>query len=100
MKKTFPFEVPGKARARVVDAVKHDLRRYVQRERRKPLPEGFSRWNFECAAGADPSSARPCALVDLGRMVDEVANTPATHVYVEIQALPGQREGSTADDAS
>ena len=89
MKKTFPLDVTGKARPRVIDAVKHDVRKYVQRERRKPLPEGFTRWNFECKAGADSASARACALDDIGRAIDEVANAGGPNVYLEVQAVPG-----------
>ena len=57
-------------------------------ERRKPLPEGFSRWMFECKAGPDQASARPSALEDLGRAIDEVANAGGAEVYLEILATP------------
>lgn len=92
MKKTFPLDLPGKARPRVIEAVKHDVRRYVQRERRKPLPEGFTRWTFQCKAGPDEASAHACALDELGRAIDEVANAGGAHVYLEILAAPGHKE--------
>lgn len=90
MKKTFPLEHPGKARPRVIEAVKHDVRRYVQRERRKTLPEGFGRWAFTCKAGTDAASARACELDDLSRAIDEVANAGGAQVYVEIVAAPSR----------
>lgn len=96
MKKTFALDLPGKARPRVIEAVKHELRRYVRRERRKPLPERFSRWTFQCKAGSDQASARACALEDLGRAIDEVANAGGAHVYLEILAAPGHQNMSGA----
>jgi hypothetical protein len=91
MKKTFPLKMPGRADARVVEAVKHEARKYVQRERRKPLPEGFSRWNFLCQAGADAASASPCELAGLGARIDEIAGAGGDTIYLEIIAAPGHR---------
>lgn len=96
MKKTFPLEQPGKARPRVIEGVKHEARRYVQRERRKPLPDGFTRWTFLCKAGPDQPSARACELDDLGRAIDEVASAGGAQVYLEIIATPG-RPDATAE---
>ncbi|MDO8544804.1 MAG: DUF6172 family protein [Opitutaceae bacterium] len=93
MKKTFPLKIPGKVDARVVEAVKNDVRKYVKRERRKPLPDGFTEWEFRCRAGADAANAMPCQLPELGPKIDEVANTGGAQVYIEILAQPGQRSG-------
>jgi hypothetical protein len=94
MKKVFPLSHPGKVAARVVDSVKHDIRKYVQRERRKALPEGFTQWTFLCRAGADRETAAPCELDGIGRIIDGVANAGGNEVYVEIVAQPGHRIGA------
>lgn len=91
MKKTFPLKVPGKADARVVEAVKDEVRRYVKREHRKPLPEGFHLWSFDCAAGPAPDSATECALGDLNARIDATAASGAGQVYFEIIAKPAKR---------
>jgi hypothetical protein len=91
MKKTFPLHEPGKADARVLDAIKHDVRKYVQRERRKKLPEGFEQWDFTCKVGADAAEAVPCALSDISSGIDAAAKAGAAAVYVEILASPGLR---------
>ena len=57
MKKTFPFKVPGIADPRVIESIKNDARKYVKRERRKTLPEGFDLWDFNCKVGPDSASA-------------------------------------------
>lgn len=92
MRKTFPLHHPRKAPGRVLDAIKHDLRNYVQRERRKPLPEGADRLEFRCKVGADAGSATEVALKQLSGALDAVAQTGATEVFVEITAVPLARE--------
>ncbi len=91
MKKNFPLKDPKKPDARVLETVKNELRKYVQREQRKKLPEGFDRWEFACKVGADAASA---AVVPLSAVVGEVetlARGGAAAVYVEIISLPGTR---------
>jgi hypothetical protein len=91
MKKTFPLKMPGRADARVVEAIKSDVRKYVKRERRKTLPEGFSEWAFACKAGASAAAATSCKLADIGGIIDAVASAGGTEVYVEILAAPSHR---------
>ena len=72
MKKIFPLTLPGKADARVVDAIKHDLRKYVKRERRKPAAEGADFWDFDCKVGGDAASAESKLLPELSAAIDAV----------------------------
>ncbi len=91
MKKTFPLQQPDQADARVIEAVKHDIRKYVKRERRKTLPEGFDQWDFACRVGVDASAAEPKPLKEVPAAIDQVAAGGATSVYVEILAAAGHR---------
>jgi hypothetical protein len=91
MKKTFPLQIPGRVDARVVEGVKADLRKYVQRERRKALPAGFTQWNFICRVGPAADSAGACPVAGLSSAVDEVVRGGGRTVYVEIVAEPGTR---------
>ncbi|MFY8042823.1 MAG: DUF6172 family protein, partial [Rhodoferax sp.] len=40
MKKTFSLAVEGKHPDRLLDAIKHEIRKYFKRERNRSLPEG------------------------------------------------------------
>lgn len=91
MKKSFPLHLPGKADARVVEAVKHDVRRYIQRERRKTLPPEFSVWDFACKVGPDPANGQEVAWREIGPAVDAVVSSGADSVYVEVVAVPSHR---------
>ena len=53
MRKTFELRPEGRHPDRVLDAIKHELRRYMKRERRRALPEGADFWDFDCRLGAD-----------------------------------------------
>lgn len=88
MKKTFSFHAPGKADARILDSIKHDVRKYVQRERRKPLPEGFGRWEFACRVGPAATEAESVLLPEISGAIDRVAATGVDAVYVEVNAQP------------
>lgn len=91
MKKVFPLKQPGKADPRVVEAVKNDVRKYVRRERRKTLPDGFSEWAFTCKAGPTRDSAVDCKLGDISAAIDHAANAGGSEIYLEIIAEPGHR---------
>jgi hypothetical protein len=91
MKKDFPLKVPGKADPRVVEGVKNEVRKYVKRERRKTLPEGFDLWNFRCKVGPDRDHAADCELGNLSPAIDTIANAGSPQIYIEILAEPGKR---------
>ncbi|MEO6245392.1 MAG: DUF6172 family protein [Opitutaceae bacterium] len=91
MKKTFSLHDPVKADARVLDAIKHEVRKYVRREHRKPLPEGFNRLDFDCKVGASADDAAPVALPDVSAALDAVARAGGPAVYIEIASRPAQR---------
>ena len=91
MKKTFPLHAPGKADQRVVEAIKHDVRKYVKRERGKTLPEGFDLWEFACKVGATGTTAETTPLNDVGAAIDVVVSAGGAEVYVEILAVAGHR---------
>jgi hypothetical protein len=94
MKKTFPLQAHGKDDARVRDKIRHEVNKYVRRERRKTLPEGFSWWMFACRVGPNAEQAAAKSLDDVGAAIDAVARTGASAVYVEITAAASHRPAS------
>ena len=94
MKKIFPLHVSGKADARVLDAIKHDVRKYVKREINKPLPAGFARWRFDCRVGENSDSAGTTTLKQVPAAIDAVAKAGGGGVYVEIIAAPDEGDAN------
>ena len=80
MKKTFQLSIEGKNRDRVLDAVKHDIRKYVKRQRRVPLPEGVDYWDFDCRFGTSEDNAVVVHFATIMGLVDAVArDCPRLH---------------------
>lgn len=98
MKKTFQLNIEGKNRDRVLDAVKHDIRKYVRRERRRDVPPGADYWDFDCKVGITHDTAEPAHLNSVVGLVDAAAREGADHVYVEILARPGHRKARPASE--
>lgn len=96
MKKTFPLQAPGKADARVRDQIRHEVNKYVRRERRKPLPEGYDWWHFSCRVGPNAAEAAALELDAVGAAIDRVAGPATASVYIEILKQPALRPGRRA----
>ena len=91
MKKTYPLRAEGKHPDRVLEAVKHDIRKYFKRERNRPVPAGADFWDFDCKVGTDAASAESVRVGAVIEAVDVVARAGATSVYVEILSKHGIR---------
>ena len=94
MRKTFSLTAVGKANARVVESVKHEVRKYVKRERAKQLPPQSDAWEFVCKVGSDSQSAERKPLREVGAAIDAIASTGANQVYLEVLAIPARRSSA------
>ncbi len=91
MKKTFPLHQPKHADARVVEAIKLEVRKYVKRERRKKFPAGFTQWDFACKVGSDALTAETTSIDNVIPAIDTVAKSASPQVYIEIIASAANR---------
>lgn len=91
MKKTFLLSMAGKNPARVLDATKHEIRQYIKRERRKPLPDGADYWDFDCRFGSNPGAAQTAHPGNLTALIDAAAQQGAAAFYLELIAKPAAR---------
>jgi hypothetical protein len=91
MRKTYDLRPEGKHPDRVLDAIRHDIRRYLKRERRRGCPEGVDFWDFDCRFGPDQAQAVVARPAELSGLLDALARTGAAQCYVEILARPGVR---------
>lgn len=91
MKKTFKLNIEGKNRDRLLDAIKHDIRKYVKRQRRVPLPEGVDFWDFDCRFGASEEVAAAVHFATVLPLIDAAAKDGADSFYLELLAKEGRR---------
>lgn len=92
MRKTYPLQVEGRHPDRVLDAIKHDVRKYLKRERRRPLPAEVDFWDFQCQFGLSAETAQPVHLSEVIPSIDAAAKAQASQVYVEIHTTHGKRK--------
>lgn len=91
MRKSFPLTSTSHKPPQVLAGIKHTVRKYLKRERRKTLPEGADFWDFDCRVGLDEASASAVAVGDLVPGIGAIAEEGAASVYIEILAKPGVR---------
>ena len=90
MKKTFSLSAPDRNPQRVIDAIKHDVRKYVKRERRKALPADTDFWDFACKVGTTITDATIKPLHEINATIESLAAEDATTIYLEIIAVGGR----------
>ena len=92
MKKTFPLAVEGKNTDRLLDATKHEIRKYLKRERSRALPEGVDFWDFDCRFGTTADNAVVAHVAELIGLIDGAAKDGNAQFYIEILAKHGIRK--------
>jgi len=88
MKKTFKLQHPKIKLPRVVDSVKHEIRKFLKKERAKTLPAEAKYWGFDCKFGESEETAIEVHLSSLTKSIDELVEKNITTIYVEITAKP------------
>jgi hypothetical protein len=97
VKKLFKLIIEGKHRDRVLEATKHEIRQYVKRERRKPLPDGVDFWDFDCKFGSSQDSAQPVHFANITELIDAAAKEGNEAFYLELIAKHGFRKAKATD---
>lgn len=92
MRKTFQLHIEGKHPDRLLDATKHEIRKYLKRERSRTLPEGVDYWDFDCQFGPSQQEATPIGVGAIIAAVDTLAKEGGSQFYVEILACHGKRQ--------
>ena len=92
MKKTFQLKPEGKNPDRVLEAIKHEIRKYVKRQRRVPLPAGVDFWDFDCRLGTSDATATSVHFATLTALMDGIAKEGGDAFYIEILAKNGHRQ--------
>ncbi len=98
MKKNFTFTHPKIKRPRRVEAIKHEVKKYLRRERNKSLPPGVDFWDFDCRCGADEASSEIIHVSAINKAIDQADSQQLESFYLEILAKPGHRSKRSQED--
>lgn len=99
VKKTFKLNIEGKNRDRVLEATKHEIRKYVKRQRRVPLPAGVDYWDFDCKFGTSADTATVVHFATITALINAVASEGGESFYLELLAKEGHRKARPAGAA-
>jgi len=91
MKKVFKLTHPKIKYARLVDAVRRDIKRYLKRESKKELPEGFDIWDFDCRFGPAADAAEVITVAEIGKHINTAEEQQMESFYLEILSRPAHR---------
>ena len=91
MKKVFTLIDEKKKPARMVEAAKNTINKYIKRERKKTLTDGMDFWDFECQYGANAEEALPVHLSQLSVAIDQSVANELDSFYVQIVAKEAKR---------
>lgn len=91
MKKTFILSHPKLKVARLIEAAKHDAKKYIKRERKKKLPEDVDYWDFDCKYGHKEQEAKTIHISEINKCIDEAEKLQLESFYLEILAKAGHR---------
>jgi len=92
MKKTFKLTDPKIKVPRLVEAIKHEVRKYLKRERRKSLPDNVDFWDFDCRFGTDEANCEVIHVGDIDKSINRAESEEMESFYLEILAKPGHRK--------
>lgn len=91
MKKTFKLKHDKLKLPRLVEAIKHEVKKYIKRERRRALPEGADYWDFDCRFGVDEASSEVIHLSEINKLISWAEAEQLESFYLEIMARPCRR---------
>ena len=86
MRKTFGLTHPKIKTARLVESIKHEVKKYLGRERRKDLPEGTDYWTFDCQFGASQETAEVIFTSEINKRIDGAVEQELTEFHLVILA--------------
>lgn len=91
MKKTFLLSHKKIKTPRLIDSIKHEVKKYLKRERNKALPEDADFWDFDCKYGHSEDKAEVIHVSALNKSIDDAAENGLESFYIEILAKPAKR---------
>ena len=92
MKKTFELIHPKIKPARLIEAARRDVKKYLRRENRKLLPDDFECWNFDCKFGPSEEKAEVILSSEISKCISEAEEESLKSFYLEILAKPGYKK--------
>ncbi len=99
MRKVFSLTHEKIKAPRLVDAIKHEVKKYLKRERNKKLTEDADFWDFDCKYGHTKETAEVIHTSALNKSIDDAVQNELASFYLEILAKPSKRTKKPINDS-
>ena len=86
MKQTYKLDHPKIKAPCIVDSMKHDIKKYLKKERENSLPKGMKFWSFDCKLGQSEETATAVPQLELMSSIDDMVENKIMTIYVEMTA--------------
>lgn len=97
MKKTFRLKHEKLKLPRLVESIKHEVKKYIKRERRRELPEDADYWDFDCRFGVDQETSEVIHLSEINKRISWVESEKLESFYLEIMVKACKRNKRPAE---
>ncbi|MEA2049174.1 MAG: DUF6172 family protein [Campylobacterota bacterium] len=92
MKKIFALTASNKTKERVLESIKNDIRKYIKREKRKPLPENKNFWSIDCKFAKNDAELQEIRFEDIMKNINEASQENCESFHIELIANPIKKE--------
>lgn len=98
MKKIFKLSHEKLKLPRLVESIKHEVKKYIKRERRRALPVGADYWDFDCRFGKDQESSDVIHISEINESISWAESEKLESFYLEIMAKHRTRRKSSESE--
>lgn len=99
MKKIFKLRAENKNPDRMLEATKHEIRKYIKREKKKKLPEDVDFWKFECKFAQNEDEPKEIDFINITELINEAYAKGCDSFYIEIISTKGYRQKAETKDS-
>lgn len=98
MKKRFALSDTKKAPERVLEAIKNDIRKYIKREKRKPLPADTNFWRIDCKFAKNENELEAIKFEDIMKNINKASMENCESFMIELISVAIQKTPKKIED--
>ena len=98
MKKRFALTDTKKAPQRVLEGIKNDIRKYIKREKRKPLPADTNFWRIDCKFAKNENDLEDIKFEDIMKNINEASQEKCESFMIELVSVAVQKTPKEAEN--
>ena len=86
MKKRFALTDTKKSPERVLEGIKSEIKKYIRREKNKPLPEDADFWKIDCRFAKNDEELQEIRFEDIKKCISEASEENCESFMIELLA--------------